>query len=480
MKSAKHESEPKVIEPKSSSSEEKSPSQSMKLKFMQNADLLAKKEEKQSRLKRKLNLIENPDPHPEPPADNILIEEDDESDEQEDNPYMRNPVLEISDKKQTGVNLSMPEQANPLNPLLSSAELSDYNESTYRSAASEFGTHEKKILSPKEGGRNVTFSKEGKEEGKFESPQVNSRIVQAKVDSKVFRNLAYSGTKIKERKMEPPTTADTHINVTTDPSTNITKQNYTMNKIEELTPSRPEPTAPGLAREELKDECKKTPGEKVTTSISASTLRPVSLLSSHPSLGQSSTQPFDSHKLLQSLKDKYKIAENRDPNASSYNLSTESPQFKASELVKEKQMSSASEEKPMSTTLKVQQLSVGSKEQIEEPKQYASFGAIGDPLGYGGDYKESLKDFLRVYIDNRLPEHMKSYKSPARMFKTRFYQRFYDKYTPFMDEDVQIATYYEHMEHAKPVLSESRAKLYQSQLAETMKKSEHYFSKLNV
>eukprot|EP01022_Parablepharisma_sp_SALTPOND_P007968 TRINITY_DN1349_c0_g1_i1.p1 TRINITY_DN1349_c0_g1~~TRINITY_DN1349_c0_g1_i1.p1 ORF type:complete len:522 (+),score=53.75 TRINITY_DN1349_c0_g1_i1:3400-4965(+) len=410
-----------------------------------------KKEEKKSRLVRRWNLLENPEP--EAATDNILIEEDDESETSqrfEDQRYI------YSQEPKRAVNVSAPEA----NPLLSSGDLSEYGESTYRSAASEFGKHETK----KEENKNLTFSMERKEEKKeYASPQAKSRLVQNKIESKVYRTLAFPATKTKERKIEPPTTAETH-NITTDPSTNITKQILT-----DQTPPKIGEAKPPL-RPSIIDDTKRTPSENAGVSASTSTLRAVSSLSSHPSLGQS--QAFDSRKMLQTLKERYKVAENKDPNASSY-LSTESPQFKASELLapKEDQPVSSSEKPAFSGTLKVQQLTDSEKGPTELPKP--STGVIGDTIGYAGDYREQMKDFLRLYIDNRLPDHLKSYKSPARMFKTRFYQRFYDGKAGSMDEEVQVASYYSQLEHStRSSLSESRAILYQSQLEDTMRKSE--------
>ncbi|MDR3737111.1 MAG: hypothetical protein P4L10_16460 [Acidobacteriaceae bacterium] len=475
------------------------------MKFMQNAGASAKPEAKPNRLRRKWNLLENMGAAPKseseaagagaPPADtnNILIEEDEESDSQDVNTDKKNPVSEGFDKseerKRPGVNASAPE-GNALNPLLSSAELSEGNESTYRSAASEFGAHDK----ANDPARNLTFSKEKTEakakdveevKDRFASPQVNSRIVQTKLDTKPYRNLAYPATRTKERRLEPPTTADTR--PPTDPSTNLLAKHTDMiAKIDEspsVVANKP------LAPEELlhgppssTEESKKASTDKTGISMST-TLRPVSSMSSHPSLGQSTNQPGDSRKLLANLREKYRLGERKDPNASSSYMSAESPQFKASEMIKEGNVPSSSSEKPqMSGSLKVQQLSVGQRATGEESgnKAVPSVGSDLSAYTSGGDYKESLKDFLRLYIDNRMPEHLRSYKSPARMFKTRFYQRFYDKYSSFMDQDVQVASYYESLEHAKPVLSESRAQLYQSQLADTMKKSDLYLSKFNV
>lgn len=464
----------------------------LKLKFMQNADTpevtVAKPEEKQNSLKKKWKLLENLNTGQENPSDDILIEEEDES-EQSDKiiePAIKGEPISRYDQaenvEEEKANFAPP-QGRPNNPLLSSADLSENNESTYRSAASDFGIHEKRVLSPSEGSKNVTFSKDNEkpsgEETKFESPQVNPRIVQSKVNAKPFRNVAYPPTKVKERKIEFPTTSETRGNAPTVASTNITKEKSTDAKEIPTTPIIPEEV--GLAPHITESESKKSPNDKVTMSVSTSTLRPVSSLSSHPSLGLSSNQAFDSHKILMSIKEKYKIAENKDPNASEY--TSESPQFKASEMIKEHASSS---DKPahMSGSLKVQQLDAGDSSNKKQPQEILkeSFGPVGDLQIKNVEYREHMKDFLRTYLDNRLPDHLRSYKSPARMFKTRFYQRFYDKYSAFMDEDIQIASYYDHLEHAKPSysLTESRAKYYQSQLAETIKKSEQQISKYNV
>jgi len=473
-------------------------------------------EKPQNHLRKKWNLLENMAADQ---ADENFVIEDDEDESNASPKFEEQKVIMIknhddyfNDPKKPAEKINSPSKNEPTSQLMKSSDL-EISGSTYQKAISEFGKHDETQQN-----KNVTFSidksneqsviqpipiqensktqspesalklnqindslqtTETKKEQKYESPQVNSRIISQKVDSKIHKSVAYPPTKSGNKKSEPPTTVDTH-NITTDPSTNITKQ-----ILADQTPSKTmidsKPVLQHLAGIS-EDLSKRTPSEKQGISASTSTLQAVSSLSSHASLGQS--QAFDSKRALASIKERYKVTENKDPNAMSI---AESPNFKASELISKEEQHVPSSEKPVFTdSLKVQQLADSSGQKETSLLKNTQSPGIPNIMGeiQVTDYHDQLKEFLRVYIDNRLPEHMRSYKSPARMFKTRFYQRFYDTgRTPssLLDEDVQVANYYEHLEHVpKSTLSETRALLYQSQLEDTMRKSERRLNNFNV
>jgi hypothetical protein len=374
-----------------------------------------------------------------------------------------------------------------INPLLSSPDLSDYGGSTYRSAASELAGRDKPL--PTE---ESEHGKPSDKDPKFLSPKSNSRLVQNKIDPKPTRAVAYQPSKAKEMGFEAPTTAEHHQTPATVPSTNATKPALTENKKETATPGNKAEVRESLHTPQPSEgNQRRTPHEREVTSVSSSTLRQVSSLSSHPSLIHTLSQPVDNDKILQTIKERYKIAENRDPNSSEF-ASSESPQFKASELLHDKPMPSTSSDKPIHASGPLQAQQLTSDESGSKPKASGSqppqLGMVGHLGGEGApgvpatEYKEPMKEFLRMYIDNRLPDHLRSYRSPARVFKTRFCQRFYGKYSNFADEDMHVASYYEQLEHAKPVysLSQSRAELYRSQLADTLKRSEQHRSKFSI
>jgi len=90
----------------------------------------------------------------------------------------------------------------------------------------------------------------------------------------------------------------------------------------------------------------------------------------------------------------------------------------------------------------------------------------------GSNYHNQMKYFLRKYIDNRLPDCLKSYRSPSGTFKMRLYQRFYDTKTMEEKEEVRWTNRYS--------MSESRAMVYQSQVEEMLKKSEKKINDFRV
>lgn len=205
--------------------------------------------------------------------------------------------------------------------------------------------------------------------------------------------------------------------------------------------------------------------ESMRPSLSMNTLQTISCVSSHSSLRQS--QPPGTQKVLGDLKDRYRP---KDSNASSY-LSPDSLQLKDSESKTHKDDPlNVSESKSPSTMLKVQQLANSSKA--------ATLGAEDAGKRQGEDYRERMKHFLRQYIDNRLPDHLKSYRSSSQIFKMRLYQRFYD--SKVNDENAQTINYPNDVEQRRTYASEERALFYHSQMEDALKKSEQQINSFKI
>ena len=292
------------------------------------------------------------------------------------------------------------------------------------------------------------------EETKHKEEQRKERYDNSQIESPGFypnpTDITYPKT--REKKTELPTTGDPNItSLITDPSTNITKH-----ILGERTPFRIEESKPTI--KPSLEETKKTPSDQVGESTS--TLKVVSSLSSHSSLGKS--QGFDSKRVLQNLKDKYK-GKNSSGNSCP---SSESPQIKIAEHTFHKELQPNSSDK-LNTPVLIQ-----ANKTLGRVQRQHSIEVIETAMGTtGGDYKEQMKDFVRIFMDNRLPAHLRSNKSLAQIFKSRFCDRFYDGRTEILDGDVQAVSYYNRLEHATPSsLNDS----YLSQIRNSSKNSPSY------
>eukprot|EP00826_Nyctotherus_ovalis_P020780 TRINITY_DN1657_c0_g1_i9.p1 TRINITY_DN1657_c0_g1~~TRINITY_DN1657_c0_g1_i9.p1 ORF type:complete len:400 (-),score=109.46 TRINITY_DN1657_c0_g1_i9:718-1917(-) len=301
------------------------------------------------------------------------------------------------------------------NQIASSEELSN---PTYRSAASDFESKKESKGIPAE---ISPIRKPGES-------LVSPRLIKPNPDVKVHRTLAYISPKaeakiIKASLPNPP---------------KIPEENKQM-VVEEMY-------------------------ESMRPSLTMSTLQTISCISSHPSLRQS--QPPDVQKAPGNLRER----KPKDSSASSY-LSPDSLQLKDSESKTRKDDPlGVSESKSPSTMLKVQQLANSNKA--------VTLGAedIGKYQGEG--YRERMKHFLRQYIDNRLPEHLKSYKSSSQIFKMRLYQRFYDH--KVNDENAQTINYPNDVEQRRTYTSEERVLFYHSQMEDVLKKSEQQINSFKI
>jgi len=321
---------------------------------------------------------------------------------------------------ETNIEIHKNKMETEINQINSIEELSN---PTYRSAASDFESKKEVKGIPAE----ISPIK-GKQEG---STTVSPRLIKPNPDVKMHRNLAYISTK-----------ADTKSNLIK--STN-SLHNQTVN---------PTSIMHNIEEDRHKDNVK--------TSLSTNTLQTISYLSNHPSL----RQPLDTHKTLLDLKERYKP---KDLNGSSY-LSPESLQLKNSEskIHKDDPLNISSENKSHSTELRVQQLANSNKPAtLEVEGKYQS-----------EDYRDRMKHFLRQYIDNRLPTHLKSYRSSSQIFKMRLFQRFYD--TKVNDENVQTINCPSDVEHKRTYTSEGRANFYHSQMEDILKKSEQRINSFNI
>ena len=249
-----------------------------------------------------------------------------------------------------------------------------------------------------------------------------SRLVKVDANTKFHKSIALDSSKSKEEKTEVT-------NTTIESSTRNVTILYNYNH-SNLTPRRTE-------------DSKKLNNENIGITSSVNTSRGNSILSSQQTYLKSDF--FDSNKVLERIKEKYK-------NINICYTPLNRPETTAVKVIK-----------VSSPTITPAKPSQSSEVKIEEPPTIMKISKPiiarrPTPLLKSNNYHQQVRDFLRLYVDNRLPNSMKSYRSSSQVFKARFCQRFYGGNIIAVEDDDVAMDYYNRSRHA-PLMSNIRSSL---------------------
>ena len=102
------------------------------------------------------------------------------------------------------------------------------------------------------------------------------------------------------------------------------------------------------------------------------------------------------------------------------------------------------------------------------------------------DYRDKLKDFAKRYIENRMPENLKTDKCPSRVFKNKFYERFQNRYQSMLDDEATQMNSFNELQRFKQAhytaASSFIPEFYQTDLKSSLSSSDNYMylSKYNA